>query len=104
MRLSKLLEITGYSTQDEMHDVDITEIVTDSGRATYNSMFICLSGNKSDGHRYITEALLKGAACVVIQRGIPNDLPESRKRAQVIVCDDTRSATARRWILTKPVH
>lgn len=94
MRLSELLEITGYATDNGIVDVDITEIVTDSTKATYNSMFICLSGNRSDGHRHITEALLKGAACVVISKGVPNDLPEVRKRANVVVCDDTRRATA----------
>ena len=95
MKLSKLLEMTGYSTSAPIADVDITEIVTDSGKASYNSMFICLSGSENDGHRYITEALIKGAACIVIQRGVPNDLPECRKRANVVVCDDTRLATAR---------
>ena len=96
MRLSELLKKTGYSTEATIVDVEITEIVTDSSRVTYNSMFICLVGSIGDGHRHITEALLKGAACIVVQRGVQSDMPFfSRKRANVVECDNTRLAAAR---------
>lgn len=95
MKLSELLLSAGYTPGAELTDCEITEIVTDSRRATYNSMFICLSGSEGDGHSHTREALLKGAACVVIERGVPNDLPPTRKRVSVITCDSTREAAAR---------
>lgn len=95
MRLSKLVEKAGLASECNFSDTEITDIVTNSREATYGCMFVCLSGRSEDGHRHIVEALLKGASAVVIEFGVPNDLPDTHQSVNIIVCDNTRLAAAR---------
>ena len=95
MKLSELLKISGIEPENPIEDGEITEIVTDSRRAGYGSMFVCLSGNSDDGHAHITEALMRGATCVVAQKGMPSDLPVRHNRINLILCDNTRSAVSK---------
>ena len=44
------------------------EIVTDSSKAEAGSVFIALKGERHDGHRFIADAVRRGAACVILQR------------------------------------
>ena len=94
MKLSKLLSDGGITADKEIKDGEITEIVTDSRRASLGCMFICLEGGASDGHRFVREAMLRGAAAVVIQNGMPTDIPDVCPYVNVIECNDTRRASA----------
>lgn len=92
MKLSQLLELTGYSTATPIADAEISEIVTDSRKASYNCMFVCLSGSEADGHGYVQQALLKGACCIVAEKELS---AVTGGRVNVVVCDNTRLAAAR---------
>lgn len=94
MKLSKLLAESGIPIGEDIIDGEITEIVTDSRRASLGCMFICLSGGEADGHRYIREAMLRGATAVVIQKGTPADVPEVCPYINIIEHDNTRRAAA----------
>lgn len=94
MKLSKLLTDSGIPISENITDGEITEIVTDSRRASFGCMFICLSGGTEDGHRYVREAMLRGATAVVIQKGTPADVPEVCPYVNVIEHDNTRRAAA----------
>ncbi len=44
------------------------EIVTDSSNVKTGSVFIALKGERFDGHRFVPEALERGAACAIVHR------------------------------------
>ena len=48
--------------------MDFGEIVTDSSKAEAGSVFIALKGERHDGHRFIEDAVGRGATCVIVQR------------------------------------
>ncbi len=47
---------------------DITGIYYDSRKAVPGSIFICITGLKTDGHQYITQAVENGAVAVVVEK------------------------------------
>lgn len=94
MRLKELLELAEMLDGGEMPDVEITEIVTSSFKADYGSLFVCLEGSKYDGHKYIREALIRGAVAVVMQIGTKVSPPPFCKNISFIYTDDTRHAAA----------
>src|SRR3954468_756672 len=46
------------------------EIVTDSTQVKTGSTFIALKGQRLDGHRFINDAVKRGAACLVVHRSL----------------------------------
>ena len=66
--------------------VEVTGIVSDSRRVQPGNLFVAVRGNSFDGHRYITDAISRGAAAVVgVDPGIYLDVP-------YIQVSDTRQA------------
>lgn len=94
MRLSNLLRASGIFPDSDITDCEITEIVTDSREASLGCMFICLCGGRADGHRHIREAMLRGAVAVVVQKGMPADIPEVCHYVNIIEHENTRRASA----------
>lgn len=68
MRLSQLIAVD--------RDVEITGIVTDSRKVEKGNLFLCLKGEKVDGHCYAKEALKKGAVAIVSEKklGVENEI------------------------------
>ena len=56
----------------EERDCEVNDVVYDSRKAKPGSVFVCLSGAVSDGHRYALAAVEKGAAFVVAERAVEN--------------------------------
>lgn len=52
------------------NEIKICNIVYDSRKVTFNSLFICIEGFKTDGHLYIEDALKKGAVAIILERNI----------------------------------
>jgi UDP-N-acetylmuramoyl-tripeptide--D-alanyl-D-alanine ligase len=46
------------------------EVVTDSGKVKRGSVFVALKGERLDGHRFVRDAVRRGAGCVVIDRDL----------------------------------
>ncbi len=44
------------------------EVVTDSGKVRKGSVFIALKGERFDGHDFLSEAIRRGAACLVVHK------------------------------------
>ena len=65
MRLRNIL--AGYSVQRTTGDLDveISGIVYDSRQALPGSLFVAIRGLRTDGNRFVSQALAKGAAAVV---------------------------------------
>ncbi|MBQ8767669.1 MAG: UDP-N-acetylmuramoyl-L-alanyl-D-glutamate--2,6-diaminopimelate ligase [Clostridia bacterium] len=84
MKLSSLLK--GVKTQDVYEERDVERVTDKDNGNLKNALFICVDGNRCDGHSLAEKVLKCGAAAVVTDR----DLGLS---GQIIV-DDTRAAYA----------
>src|ERR1041385_7019668 len=58
--------------------MDFGEIVTDSSKAEAGSVFIALKGERHDGHRFIEDAVGRGATCVILQR-VPKKMRPAKR-------------------------
>ena len=67
---------------------NITDLAYDARRVTPGSLFVCVPGQRADGHDFAPEALARGAVALVVER--PLDLPVAQ-----LVVDDARTAMAR---------
>jgi UDP-N-acetylmuramoyl-L-alanyl-D-glutamate--2,6-diaminopimelate ligase len=67
--------------------VEITDLAYDAGRVTPGALFVCVPGQKADGHDFAPQALANGAAALIVER--PVDLPVPQ-----LVVSDAREAMA----------
>lgn len=70
-------------------------VSTDTRKLRAGEIFVALQGPNHDGHRFIGEAIDRGAAAVVAQRGLPSlppEQPSSGVPAAVIEVEDTLRA------------
>lgn len=65
-------------------DLVITEAAVDSRLVIPGSLFVALSGERTDGHLYVQEAFKRGASVAMIQKEIGHDLPVLDLRASGI--------------------
>src|SRR4029078_7023485 len=65
----ELISATGGKILRDGKQMAFGEIVTDSSKAQAVSVFIALKGERHDGHRFIGDAVRRGAARVILQRG-----------------------------------
>ena len=69
MRLYDLLDGAKIERPENIDNIEITSIVTDSRKAVKGSMFVCIDGFKCDGHKYIKNAVDAGASVVISEVG-----------------------------------
>ena len=70
-------------------DVEISKITDHSAKVLPQSMFVCVSGYRFDGHEYVTEAIKQGAVCIVTEKQL-----EVSNELTLILVPDTRKAVA----------
>ena len=68
MRLEKLLSGVALTGRTLDGDVELSGISYDTRDIVPGALFVALPGYKTDGHKFIREALEKGAAAVVCER------------------------------------
>ncbi len=90
MYLSHLLTHLSY-TASGAADAEITDIVYDSRKARPGTVFVCLKGYTSDGHRFAKAAVEQGVSALVISDDLDFAPPAE---VAVIKTDDTRRALA----------
>ena len=90
MRLSELLSGANIECPENISDIYITSVVTDSRKVTKGSMFVCIDGLHTDGHKYIQDAVKAGASVVVTEDG----RDECVGGAAAVKVLNTRSASA----------
>ena len=78
MRLTKLLDgiegrmiIGGADCERE-----ITTLSIDSRKRMDGGLFFCLSGENTDGHEHVSEAVKNGAVAIVSERLVPASVPQ----------------------------
>lgn len=88
------LEILESSGSAQMN---IDNIVYDSRKARQGSLFVCVDGYVTDGHKYISQAVSQGVSAILLQKA-PDLLDEKSQKALDGVCwarvDDTRVGLA----------
>jgi UDP-N-acetylmuramoyl-L-alanyl-D-glutamate--2,6-diaminopimelate ligase len=74
---------------------DVTGIFYDSRKVVNGSVFVAVKGFNVDGHRFITDALNKGALAVVLEDNdaVPDEIFIHTESAKILV-KDTRQALA----------
>lgn len=92
MKLSILLENADVLEIKGIKNRDITGICYDSRKVTKDNAFVCIVGYETDGHKYITNALEKGASTIVVQKG--SALPSIPEDITVVCVENTRKILA----------
>ena len=75
MKLQQLLNIHGrIDWREQNKDLVPSSIVFDSRKVCKDSVFVAIRGEFSDGHRYLSDAVEKEPAAVVVEdvRGVPD--------------------------------
>ncbi|MDO4492693.1 MAG: UDP-N-acetylmuramoyl-L-alanyl-D-glutamate--2,6-diaminopimelate ligase [Clostridia bacterium] len=85
MLLSELCALAGLTCTGG--DAEIASIEYDSRKVTEGSLFCCIVGQLTDGHKYAAQAAEKGAVALLAERPLEIALPQ-------IVTDNTRKAMA----------
>ncbi len=89
MKLEKLLEKLDYTLDAGSLDTEIATLEYDSRKVGKDSLFVCLTGFRADGHAYIPAAVAAGACALVVERAV--DVPAG---VTVIRVKDSRYALA----------
>ena len=66
----EILTATGGTILREGNARVFGEVVTDSGKVKKHSVFVALKGEKFDAHRFVGEAVSRGAGCVIVHRNL----------------------------------
>ena len=90
MKLSALtdqLTIEATTGADRLEDPEVKAICYDSRKVVPGTLFVAIDGLATDGHRFIPDAVQRGAVAVVCQK-------PTRADAVVIRVTDSRAALA----------
>lgn len=86
MQLKELCQKIDYEVLQGSLETDVIDIIYDSRRISGGTMFVCMVGAVTDGHRYIPDAVEKGASVIVVEREeaavqIPDDITVIKVRS-----------------------
>ena len=70
MKIKQLMQGIEYKVLGGDTNVDISSVCYDSREVKDGSLFICLTGFRSDGHDYIDAALKNGARALLVEREV----------------------------------
>lgn len=88
MQLKTLISNLDAKSVNGSLDHEIRAICYDSRKAAPGSLFVALRGDKSDGHRFIHQAVERGAVATLTEER------DDQSRATNVLVKDTRSALA----------
>lgn len=89
MILSELLCAENYKVIQGRLDIEISDVIYDSRKATEGCAFVCLKGYNTDGHTYVESAIKMGAVAI-----IACDTVEVPENVTLIMVKDTRKTLA----------
>ncbi len=89
MVLSELLERTKYTCVQGSLNTEVKSLCNDSRKVEEGSLFFCIKGAVSDGHKYVPDVIERGAKVLVVEDEVlaPSDVT-------VIRVDNSRLAMA----------
>jgi UDP-N-acetylmuramoyl-tripeptide--D-alanyl-D-alanine ligase len=71
IRISEIVAATGGRLSGDSTVTAIRGAVVDSRAAVPGCLFVAMPGAHDDGHRYIAEAISRGAAAILVERPVP---------------------------------
>ena len=86
-RLQEMIVLLPDAVVDGNTAVEITSIAHDSREVVPGTLFVCITGAKTDGHHYIAQARERGAVAVLVEKPV-----DDTDGLTVIAVQDTRSA------------
>lgn len=92
MKLRELCENIEYTCLQGSMDVEIADIIYDSRKLEQGTAFVCMIGAKTDGHKYIPDAVAKKASAIVVEKEV--DLAEIPAEITVVSVASARKALA----------
>lgn len=96
MELTQLLNnIHAIQVTGEVQRKDVADIVYDSRKVKKNSVFVAIKGFKTDGHKFLQDAINKGAVAVIVEdeQSIPDEFVAHAQIAKIVV-QSSRKALA----------
>ncbi len=94
MRLDQTIHGMTITDRRGRFDCEISGITADSRRAAPGTLFVAVRGSQADGHRFIPDALSRGAVAVLAESWPPELDQRFPSKPRVILVDDTRRALA----------
>lgn len=92
MRLRQLIKSLGsYSDCLELNDFEIRGISSNSCAIKDNFVFVAIKGAQEDGHKFIQEAINRGAKAVITQYPISSDIKNPKKNCFIRVADSRKA-------------
>ena len=97
MLLSQLIRGLGLGGITPPADPEITAICPDSRRIESGNLYVAVEGLHTDGHKYVGDAIKKGAAALVVSKNAikENRIDKNGIDLPIIEVEDTRIAAAR---------
>lgn len=89
MKLSALLEGLEARVVAGDPEVEVDAVAYDSRKARGGTLFVCVEGFVTDGHRYVAQAAAQGCAAFLVQKDV-----EAPPGATVVAVPDTRKGLA----------
>ncbi len=96
MELTELINsVKVISAIGEIQRQDVASIVYDSRKVEKNSVFVAIKGFTTDGHKFILQALSKGAIAIILEDNfaVPDEIFIHQKAAKILV-HNSRAALA----------
>lgn len=75
MKLQELLQGIPVLESNAPKDMEITGVSYSSNTVRAGELFVAVPGYATDGHRYIPDAVARGAAVVLCERDMPREVP-----------------------------
>jgi UDP-N-acetylmuramoyl-L-alanyl-D-glutamate--2,6-diaminopimelate ligase len=94
MKLSQLLAALPSLDVPPQADPDITLITTDSRRVIPGALFVAYPGVSVDGHRFIPDALERGAAAIIGEKDLTAENPKIAELSEKIASASVLSAVS----------
>jgi UDP-N-acetylmuramoyl-L-alanyl-D-glutamate--2,6-diaminopimelate ligase len=76
VRLAKLLRGVDVRVNSAQGDLSISQIAYDSRKVQPGTLFIAIRGEKTDGNKFVADALARGAIAVISDQAQPAAFPE----------------------------
>lgn len=83
MQLEQLLQGMATMQVKGERTVEVNDVVYDSRRVASGNLFVCIRGVKTDGAKFIRDAIKAGATAIVGEDAAPTDLPPKVTYVQV---------------------
>jgi len=86
MRLDEVCQGIEYRIEQGSLATEITGICYDSRQVRPGNLFVCIVGEKTDGHLFAQQAVESGAAAILAERKV-----DIGKQVALVITSDTRA-------------